>query len=494
MQNYIPNRLFAQSFLYRVSFEKSTNTEYMTKLISEFRSKNRDVIFDIHLNDSQTQKSVFEIFKEVGPTEKIRFTQNRSFDQNDWVYSGEGEHIGFIAPDEHTLHHITLMSIHSIGEREPVMLVYNGNEIYLPVEKIPPNILSHSINLISGEKISSDGLCSVIPVQSKMIGPKGRIITSAQTRAGLVCHAFQGELPSLNVPGNINKINFLEQWLTGSTSLTSKEFIGYEFEKDTFRIRSIEFIARVGAPDAPAQLTPRPKTMQIFGKKGTTWIPISTEFTLQPEHWQFLSPVALNFTPDEDEDFEYSGIRVDISEWYPGAHEKMELGLMRMIVRGIPKYSQNIKVPFITPPDSQMLYVQYNPYLLEHPNNVGEKIVEPKQSSINLTKFIPVPTKITLNKAKTNYLEDFVDVSILKDGDVLEIFAPVSTTFKIGREKFTDQLPVERHLLHSGFKFALGTSTYFTTYGRIIKDHCTKVIFDAKNKSFVVEPHRQNEN
>lgn len=492
MQNYIPNRLFAQSFLYRVSFEKSTNTEYMTKLISEFRSKNRDVIFDIHLNDSQTQKSVFEIFKEVGPTEKIRFTQNRSFDQNDWVYSGEGEHIGFIAPDEHTLHHITLMSIHSIGEREPVMLVYNGNEIYLPVEKIPPNILSHSINLISGEKISSDGLCSVIPVQSKMIGPKGRIITSAQTRAGLVCHAFQGELPSLNVPGNINKINFLEQWLTGSTSLTSKEFIGYEFEKDTFRIRSIEFIARVGAPDAPAQLTPRPKTMQIFGKKGTTWIPISTEFTLQPEHWQFLSPVALNFTSDEDEDFEYSGIRVDISEWYPGAHDKMELGLMRMIVRGIPKYSQNIKVPFITPPDSQMLYTQYNPYLLEYPKNIGEEIIPPNisEKKIDLTKYLPVPKKIEFANTKINYLEDLINVTELESGDVIEIRAKKATTFQIGRETPKDdhsRLLADRCLLLAGYKFSLGGSSYFTVYGKVQRNTTIRLTFDAKEKVFVIE-------
>lgn len=384
----VPSRLFSQSFLFGVPYEFATDRKYVSDLIQEIIRVDREVIIDVQIPKEGTKDQVRDVFKSMEKSELIylRLLSSNQSDQNDWILNSKGEHVGFLAPDEHTLHVVGLYHLQHIGSRREVMIIYDGQPMHLEPNQIPESLKYYKENMFHGRDVQRDEVVSLIPKQMKMSTSDGDILVSEMSiLGGPVANALQGALPP---PA---EINFQEQWLTGNSDLKAAQTIGYVFKRIKFNLERMELIARVGPTNAPAIQVPRPKVIQVLGLVDGKWVEVTYPFELSEDSWAFLSPLSLELKPSEEENFNFSGIKLVISEWYPGANPQMETGLMRFTVYGKIVYKPNqemIEVPFITPPEAQLIYAQYNPRILEHPRNkyrtinlpvIGDEPVQPKE-------------------------------------------------------------------------------------------------------------------
>lgn len=235
-----------------------------------------------------------------------------------------------------------------IDQFEDLFYIFDGRVI--PHDDSNPHSLRFSHE--------SKSVKNLIPEQTKLQTSVGQIVSSGYATKSLVQHVF-----SSPPDRNIKKINFIEQWLSPSKDINEEQMVGYIFNHTKIKPREMSIIARVGPPKTPAIDVPTPKKMVVEGYQDNEWIPITTEFEVPKESWQFLTPIAVTLSDSnvkETEEEVYQGIRLRILQWYAGADKNLKTGLMRLHFSGLEIAEDCAKMPlFQTLPG--YVYAQINP-------------------------------------------------------------------------------------------------------------------------------------
>ena len=251
------------------------------------------------------------------------------------------------------------------------MIVYDGSKID---EDLLPDDLKDVMH-----KTSGGNEINPVPFVNHMESEVGVVHVSSCNVGGLPQHAF------CPMPTHISQIHFKEQWLSGSKNIKEEQYIGYIFKHDSYRLKSVSLLCRLGSHDQPGLSAPNPRSLVVEGlTQNNEWEGITDVLSFKKTDWKLFTPVSLDFSAHEaDNTTFYKGFRVRVLEWFPGNKNDMLTGLMRVEFKCYE--NADCTTPFYPVPHENIVYASFNSKLV----GTAPATVYPKKDTVEPGEQIP---------------------------------------------------------------------------------------------------------
>lgn len=286
--------------------------------------------------------------------------------------SDQVQHVGYLLDPAWITPEIKLYNKYMIDKYSDVMLVFDGRSID---PSIVPDEFQSQLSQVADYEVNP------IPPNNSTKSSVGIVDVSSFSAMGLPQHAF------FAIPSSAESFHFKEQWFSSSTDIKEEQHIGYRFDHDVYKLKSIVLLSRLGTHEQPGLSAPTPKIAVIEGLNPDTreWESLADTITFKKTQWETLTPIEIDLSAHKDVMPACAGFRVKVKEWFAGNKKDMLTGLLRVQITCYTVGTTNL--PMYPTPSDQIGYAQFNPKLVnvypptEYPKLVFAENLESKEPS-----------------------------------------------------------------------------------------------------------------